>query len=348
MNKTALTVGQIAEMVAGRVEGDASVRIEGIASLDAAGTGELTFAEDEKRAAQIADTRASAAIVGKFPEAADIALIRVENVQVAVAKYLKVLAGEPDLPPAGAHANAVISDQAEIAADAAIGPFVVIAAGAKVGPRAVLCAGAYLGPDAQVGPDAVLHQGAIVAGGCRVGARARIGPNSVIGYDGFGYYFADGAPHKIPHAGIVVIEDDVELGACSCVDRAKFGQTTIGAGTKIDNLVQIAHNVQIGKGCLLAGLVGVAGSARLGDNVVLGGHAGIRDNISIGDRTQATAFAAIAADVPDDQIVGGVPARPVKDQIRVVLSMAKLPDLLKRVKTLEARIKTLESAKDNS
>ena len=348
MEKTVFTAGQIAEMVGGRVEGDASVRIEGIASLGAAGPGELTFAEDEKRALRLGDSRAGAAIVGELPDAAQMTLIRVENVQAAVARFLGALVGEEDLPPTGVHPTAVIAEDGELAEDAAIGPFVVIGPRARIGAGSVLCARAFLGAGTELGPGSVLHEGVVVKSGCKIGARVRIGPNSVIGHDGFGYYFADGVHQKIPHAGVVVIEDDVEIGACSCVDRAKFGETRIGAGTKIDNLVQVAHNVQTGKGCLLAGLVGVAGSARLGDHVVLGGHAGIRDNIAVGDRVQVSAYAAVAGDVPAGQAVGGIPAKPAKEQMRVMLSMPKLPDLLKRVRELEARIRILGSAEDNS
>jgi UDP-3-O-[3-hydroxymyristoyl] glucosamine N-acyltransferase len=205
-----------------------------------------------------------------------------------------------------------------------------------------------LGRDVRVGGECRLHEGVVVRHGCTLGERVEIGPNSVIGQDGFGYYFQDGAHHKVPHIGTVVIEDDVEIGACSCVDRAKFGATRIGAGTKIDNLVQIAHNVETGRGCLLAGQVGIAGSARLGDTVVLGGHAGVRDNIRLGDGVQAAAFSAVAGDIEAGQVVGGVPARPVREQMRAVHAAAKTPEMAKKLRDLQARIERLESAADHS
>jgi UDP-3-O-[3-hydroxymyristoyl] glucosamine N-acyltransferase len=181
-----------------------------------------------------------------------------------------------------------------------------------------------------------------------IGRGVRIGPNSVIGHDGFGYHFAGGVHHKVPHVGTVIIEDDVELGACACVDRAKFGVTRVGAGTKIDNLVQIAHNVQVGKGCLLAALAGVAGSAELGDFVVMGGHAGVRDNVTLGAGVQASAFAAVAGDVPAGDTVAGIPARTWKEEGRIVAASAKLPELIKRIRDLEERISRLESPKHDS
>jgi UDP-3-O-[3-hydroxymyristoyl] glucosamine N-acyltransferase len=163
----------------------------------------------------------------------------------------------------------------------------------------------------------------------------------VIGYEGFGYYQADGVHHRIEHIGNVVIEDDVDLGACTCVDRAKFGSTRVGRGSKIDNLVQIAHNARIGEGCILVGQSAVAGSARLGRYVVLGGTSGIRDNVSIGDGTQVASRSSVANDVDAGQVVGGTPARPMAEMRRVFPAMMKLPDLLKRVKALEKKMDEL-------
>ncbi len=347
MRKKRLTVRQVAELIGGTVEGDDTVQLDGVAAIDSAGGSDLTFATDEKHAARLAGSKAGAAIVSRSQPAAAIPLIRVDDVQAALAGLLEHLAEPEDLPPVGIHASAVVAPDAEIADGAAIGPGVVIGPRAKVGRSCALCANATVGADVELGEEVVLHESVVVKYGCKVGNRVRIGPNSVIGHDGFGYYTTGGVHHGIPHIGNVVIEDDVEIGACSCVDRAKFGSTRIGAGTKIDNLVQVAHNVQIGKGCLLAGQAGVAGSAKLGRYVVLGGHAGIRDNISLGNRVQCSAFAAVAADVPDGQIVAGMPAEPAKEKMRAVMAQKKLPELLKRVKKLETRLNALESPEDH-
>ena len=347
MKKTPMTVDTVAQWVGGAVEGDGALALEGLAPVESAGPSELTFAADGKYAARLAQSRAGAAIVGKDVPRAGKTLIRVDDVQAAMIRLLERLADEEDLPPPGTHPTAIVAPTAAVAPDAAVGPHVVIGAGAKIGAGSVLCAGAYVGRDTELGAQCVLGPHAVVLDGCRIGHRVRIGPNSVIGRDGFGYSFSGGVHQKIPHAGTVVIEDDVELGACTCVDRAKFGATTVGAGTKVDNLVQIAHNVQVGKGCLLAGLVGVAGSASLGDFVVLGGHAGVRDNIALGRGVHASAFAAIAGDVADGEVVAGIPARPWKEQGRIVMAAAKVPELLKRVKELEERIRALESPKHN-
>jgi UDP-3-O-[3-hydroxymyristoyl] glucosamine N-acyltransferase len=342
-----LTVREIAELVSGTVEGDGSVSVAGVASVEAAGAEHVTFAADARRARALGQSRAGAAIVSDQPESFSAPLIRVADVPLALAELLGATAPPEDLPPEGVDATASVSPEAEVANDARVGPGAVVRPGATVGSRAVLCAHAFVGREARIGDEAHLAQGVVVARGCVVGRRVRIGPNSVIGWDGYGYNTVDGEHRHIPHAGNVVLEDDVEIGACSCVDRAKFGSTRVGAGTKIDNLVQIAHNVQIGRGCLLVGQVGLAGSARLGDYVVVGGNAGVRDNVTLGNGVQCAAYSAVAADVPAGERVAGIPAGPAREQMRILNAQAKLPELIKRLRKLEARIETLESSEDH-
>ncbi|MCD6365716.1 MAG: UDP-3-O-(3-hydroxymyristoyl)glucosamine N-acyltransferase [Planctomycetes bacterium] len=346
MSEPTLTVRRIAEMVGGTVEGDDSVVIEGIGAIDAAGPDRITFAVDERRAAQLASSKAGAAIVGAWEVKAPMPLIRVEDVPVAVSALLGELAGPADLPAVGVGPLATIDPDADVAPDAAIAPGAVVAAGARIGPRSVLCAGAVVGANVEIGTDVVLEAGAKVLQGCRIGDRVHIGANSVIGSVGFGYDTRDGVHHLVPHIGDVVIGDDVSIGACSCVDRAKFGSTVIGPGTKIDNLVQIAHNVQIGRGCIIAGQCGVAGSTKLGDFVILGGAVSVSDNVTIGDHVTCV-HGAVAGDIEAGQAVGGTPAMPMKEAMRVAMSQQKVPELLKRVKSLESRLETIESSDNN-
>lgn len=335
-----MTVRAVAQWVGGSVEGDESLALAGIAPLDAAGPEHLSFA-DTRHAAAAAQSRAGA-LIAEPGVCANVPVIRVKDVQPAVAQVLAKLAGPEDLPPRGVHPSAVVAADARVAQDCAIGPRVVVASGASIGPRSVLAAGVCVGAGVTVGADTVLFEGVVVRRGCVIGSRVRVGPNSVIGFEGFGYYHQGGAHHRIPHAGNVVIEDDVELGACVCVDRAKFGSTRVGSGSKIDNLVQIAHNVQLGPGCLLAAQAGIAGSSKLGAFVVLGGASGVRDNISIGDQAQLAAFSAAAEDIPAKEIYAGTPAGPAMDVFRQVKAVQKLPDLLKRLRELEARLAALE------
>ena len=282
-----LTVRQVAQIVSGSVVGDPDAQVNALAGIEEAGPGDLTFAADARRAGKLASCRASAALVQRGVSApGTMAAIQVADVQAALIDVLTAVAPPADLPPAGVHKSAVVDPSAQVAADAAIGPLVSIGRCAKVGAGTTLLAGVHIAAEATIGDNCLLYQGVVVGARCRLGNRVVIGPNSVIGFDGFGYYVQAGRPRHVPHIGTVVIEDDVELGACTCVDRAKFSQTRIGAGTKTDNLVQIAHNVQVGTGCLLAAMVAVGGSAKLGNNVVLGGHVAIRDNVIVGDGVQ--------------------------------------------------------------
>jgi UDP-3-O-[3-hydroxymyristoyl] glucosamine N-acyltransferase len=338
------TLQQLADSLAGRVEGDASVVVSRLASLDDAVAGELTFASSIKHVSALVDSEAAAAIVPDDLDvgAATIALIRVPDLDRAIATLLENLSDGEDLPAAGVHPSAVVDPAATLADGVRIGAGVVIGAGVMVGANTALYAGVKLGRDVIVGRDCVLCENAVVRYGCELGDAVCIGPSTVIGYDGFGYFFRDGVHNKVPHAGNVVIESGVEIGACSCVDRAKFGSTRVGAGTKVDNFVQIAHNVQVGPACILVSQVGIAGSAKLGTGVVLGGSVGIRDNVTLADGVQVAAYAAVARDL-DAGVYAGVPAKLAKQTMREWMALGKLPDALKRIRTLEKQIHALES-----
>ncbi len=348
MNPTRLTVQQIAERIGATVEGDPQTAVTGPGAIDQATEAQITFASDARRAEQLAVSTAAAAVVGHdAPGVAGMALLRVEDVERAWSALLEMFAPDRPGPPAGIDPAASVDPTAKIDPTAAVAPGAVIQARAHVGAAAVISAGCVLETDCRVGEGSWLAPGVVVRHGCRIGRGCQIGPNSVIGHDGFGYLFRDGAHRKVPHVGDVVIEDDVELGACVCVDRAKFGSTRIGAGTKVDNLVQIAHNVQVGPGCLLVGQCGIAGSARLGAQVVLGGNAGVRDHVQLGDQARLAAYSAAATDIPPGQSWAGTPAGQSKQQFRQIMALGKLPDLLKQVRKLESRVKALESTEDD-
>jgi len=344
-----MTVREIAELIGATVEGDAGVEIRALSPMDQAGAGELSFALDARRLAKLSSCQAQAVIVpndAEVPEAfCDKVLLRVASVNRAMASLLGHLASlNSPAGQAGVDSSAAVDPQAQLANDAAIGPCAVVQAGAKIGARSVISAGAFVGAGVVIGEDCLLSMGVVVRVGCVLGSRVRVGPNTVIGSDGFGYFFEDGKHWRVPHAGNVIIEDDVELGACCCVDRAKFGSTTIGAGSKIDNLVQIAHNVQIGPGCVMAAQSGIAGSSKLGSFVVMGGGTSVSDNVFIADGATFGARAGIAQNVTQSGAqMAGTPARDGKQFMRELFALKKLPDLLSKVRDMEKRIKKIES-----
>ena len=343
MTELNLTVSELARRIGGQVVGDGSVVISGIAPLSSAGAGDVSFLADDQHSAQLADTKAGAVIVGPDRPSAQTPLICVDNVMQAVVAVLDLSAG-PDFPAPGVHPTAVVAEDAEVADGAAVGPGAVVGSGAKIAAGVVLCANVIIETDAVIGEETILYPGTVVISGCRIGRRCRIGPNAVIGSSGFGYYFAEGRHNPIPHIGSVEIGDDVDIGACSCVDRGKFKATHIGDGTKIANLVQVAHNVRIGRGCLLAGQVGIAGSSVLKDYVALGGQVGINDNITLGTGVRAAAKTGIVRDVSDGTEVIGYPALQATKQLRVWKIISELPELRKKVRQLEKRLAELESA----
>lgn len=344
-----MTIREIATQIEAKVEGDETLEICAIASMKEARRDDLTFAYDLKRIIKLADCKAQAVIIPNDveipPEISEKTWLRVGSVDRAIAALLSFLAGPESatLPAVGIATSAVIDPGAKLDDDVAIGPNVVIGPGSEIGQGAVLCAGVKIGPNVKIASGCVFQEGVVIRHDCQIGKGVRIGPNSVVGADGYGYYFAEGMHNKIPHVGNVVIEDNVELGACVCVDRAKWGSTRIGAGAKIDNLCQIAHNVQIGPGSLMAGQAGVAGSAKLGQFAILGGKVSITDNIEIGDGATVGGHSGVAQSVPPGQTVFGYPAKDAKKFMREHIATSKLPELLKQVKKLEKRVRELEA-----
>lgn len=331
------TAAEIAGHLQGEVVGDASTKLTGFAPADRAKAGDLTFAESDAYFATAEQSAASAIIVSGQFKSADKVLIRVANARLAFAKALELFFPETR-PPVGIHPSAVIAPTAQIDPTAHIGPCCVIGERVRIGARAVLRAGDCVGDDSKLGDDVVLFPNVTLYPKTEIGHRVRVHAGTVIGSDGFGYVQDGGTHRKVPQVGSVIIGDDVEIGANVTIDRGALGATVIGKGTKIDNLVQVAHNVQIGEGCLLIAQVAIAGSSKLGNYVVLAGQVGVAGHVKIGNHVTIAAQSGVMTDIPDGQKMWGTPVLPDMEMKRQIIALRRLHDLFKRVSELEKKI----------
>jgi UDP-3-O-[3-hydroxymyristoyl] glucosamine N-acyltransferase len=329
-----MRLDEIAALVGGRLDGPPDVEITGVAALEAALPGTITFVADQARASELAATQAAAAIVGEDVSAAGLPVVRAAQPYAAFVRVVEVLHPRAR-PAAGRHPSAVVAPTAEVPADAHVGPHVVVGEGVRLGARAVLHAGACLYDDVGAGGDFTMHAGAVVREGTRIGHRVVVHAGAVVGSDGFGYLPTGDLPRPIPQIGIVRLEDDVEIGANAAVDRAALGVTVIGRGTKIDDLVMVAHGCAVGEACLLAGQVGLAGGTRLGRGVMLGGQVGSAGHLAIGDGAMVAAKSGISGDLAAGGVYGGIPAQPIQRWRRAVSAAGRVSSLLRRVRRLE-------------
>ncbi len=341
-----LTLKQIAEFVNGEVRGDASLEIRSVAPISSAQPGDLTWVVDPQHAARLQDCQASAVMIRPDLEDGKLPAVVCACPDLAVATVLAHLHPPLPCPPIGVDPTAVVAANVTLGEAVAVGPQVVIQRGVVIGRSTQLHAGVFVGEDTVIGNDCAVWPNTVIRERCNIGNRVVIHPNVTIGADGFGYNFDQGRFLKIPHVGRVEIGDDVEIGANSCIDRAKYGSTVIGRGTKIDNLVQIAHNVEIGEDCCIIAHAGIAGSAQLGDRVTLAGKVGIKDNIRIGNDVQVAACSCIADDVPDGEIFAGTPARAHAVFFKEYAAIRRLPGMVRQVRDLRKRVEQLEAAND--
>jgi UDP-3-O-[3-hydroxymyristoyl] glucosamine N-acyltransferase len=340
--KVSFTLAEIAEIASpSRTTGATTEEIRGIASLGSARPGDIAFLGNLKYKAEVAATRASVVLlptgfVGK-PGPNQVHML-VENPSVALARLCSRL--EQALwprPGPGIHPSAVVSPAATVAASATVGPLCVVEAGARVGERAHLEAQVFVGRGSVLGNDCWLMPGVVIAPECTLGDRVRLHPGVIVGADGFGYEHVKGRHEKVPQVGTVVIGDDVEVGSNSTIDRSRFETTSVGEGTKVDNQVQIGHNVVIGRRCLICAQVGIAGSVTLEDYVTVGGQAGIAGHITIGKGARLAAKTGVKEDVPANTSVWGSPSLPLLLEQKIVILRSRLPELFRRVDALEKR-----------
>ncbi len=334
------TVGELAERTGGHVVGDAAVAIERIAAIDDAGPGALTFAVDERYLRSALGSRASAVLTDEAlvtpGETYAKPILSVPSARVALASLLAAL--EPPRPQGPfVHPTAAIHSTAQVGENVWIGPHVAIGPGARIGDGTVLLPGVVVGAGAVVGSKCLFHPRAYLADACVAGDRVVLQAGAVVGSDGFGWAFLDGQLVKIPQIGIVTLGDDVEIGANTCIDRAQTGVTSIGTGTKIDNLCQIGHNARIGEHTAIAAFAGMAGTTTIGDYCRIGGSVLFPGHTTIGDRVTISAAAHVWGNVPDDAFIGGQPAQNHRDHVRLQAYLRKLPKLYARVDALEKR-----------
>ncbi|GMV96406.1 MAG: UDP-3-O-(3-hydroxymyristoyl)glucosamine N-acyltransferase [Phycisphaerae bacterium] len=341
------SLAEIAKWVGGRVRGDGSLRITGVAGVEEAQPGQITWLAHEKYNAQLRASQAGAALVPERFGETPMPAVLCADPALAILTVLERFAPPVPRPPVGIHPSAQVADSAQLGRNVAVGPNVVIGDQARIGEGSILHAGVFIGAQTTLGRNCELWPNVVVREGCALGDRVVIHPNSTIGADGFGYQFADGRHRKIPQIGTVRIEDDVEIGANSCIDRAKCGTTVIGRGTKIDNLVQVAHNVRIGPDCMIVAQTGIAGSARLGRLVVLGGQVGIRDHAVLNDGVQVAACSCVSKDVPAGATVIGVPAVEQEEWVRERAKVRRLPRMAEQLADLIKRVEQLEAAADH-
>lgn len=341
--QVSFTASDIAAIVQPKAtRGSTSEIIRGLAGLGEAAPGDLSFLGNAKYKGAVAGSRASVVLLPpEFPgePQANQLFLLVDNPSVALARICARI--EQTLwpkPAPGIHPSAAIAPGAKVAASATIGPLCVVEADAVVGERAHLQAQVFIGRNAVVGDDCWLMPGVAVTAECTLGRRVRLQPGVVIGSDGFGYEFVNGRHEKVPQVGYVAIGDDVEIGANATLDRARFSRTSVGEGTKIDNLVQIGHNVVIGRHCLICAQAGISGSTTLEDYVVLAGQVGVGGHITIGKGTKAGGQAGITSDIAPGSFINGTPAIPFQLERRIAVLQQRLPDLFKRVDGIETQL----------
>lgn len=337
------TLGELAELVGGRVCGDPSICLSGVAPIDQAGPDQITFLANPKYQPLLATSQAAAIIVHPSLEgASDRPLLLTPNPYLAFAKILTRL-HLPKPEPRGVLPGATVHPDALLGEDVTISAGCVIEAGVKIGRGTLLHPNVVVYADAEIGADCILHANAVVREGCRLGDRVILQPGAVIGSDGFGFAPDGEGYFKIPQVGRVVIEDDVEIGACTCVDRGTLGDTRIGRGSKIDNLVQLAHNVQVGEHCILVSQVGIAGSSRIGRHCTFGGQVALAGHLKVGDNVTVAGRSGITKDVEGNQTVAGLPVMPHREWLKMTMSMQNLPEWRRELARLKRQVAELEN-----
>jgi UDP-3-O-[3-hydroxymyristoyl] glucosamine N-acyltransferase len=338
------SVEALAAIVGGTVEGDQYAQITGARPITHAGAGDITFIEETRYAKLLEKSPIAAAIVGPaFPSSSlKIPVIRVHKPMEAFGKIVDQFRGPQRITRSGIHPSSTIASSARIGADANIGPYAVIGEDTVIGDRCRLMPGVVIGDGCRLGDDVVLHPHVVLYGDTVLGNRVVVHAGAVLGADGFGYRTEAGRHVKVPQRGRVEIGDDCEIGANTTIDRAAFEMTRIGEGTKIDNLVQIAHNCQIGRHNLIVSQVGLAGSCKTGDYVIIAGHAGVKDHITIGERAVLEAMSGVMEDVPAGEKWVGIPATPARDQFRFISMIRRLPELRTKLMALTRQVETIE------
>jgi len=332
---------ELAEHVGGEVRGDGQMVIKAVSTLDKACAGEITFLSNKKYEPLLKTTVASAVIVAK-PVETDAALLIAEDPYYALMQIVVVLHGHRKHKKVGISKGAFVSETANLGTNCNVYDFALISDGAWVGKNCCIYPGAFIGPDVKMGDDCIVYANAVIYDGCKIGSRVIIHANAVVGEDGYGFATHKGEHHKIPQIGRVVLEDDVEIGACCTIERATLGDTIIGKGTKVGDMVAIGHGAKIGPHCLLVPQVGISGSATLGHHCVLAGQVGVVGHIKIGDMVTIGAQSGVGHDIPDGATILGTPAIEAGKTKRVYASMQYLPEMRKSIRKLEKRLGELE------
>lgn len=338
-----ITLADLAGRIGARVDGDERVRVRAVAAIESATATDVVFAEGEAAVQRALASPAAAVIVAEAQAAPGKPLLRCAVPRAAFARALALL-HPPARPAPGIHPTAVVGRDVELGPEVSIGAHAVVGDACRLGARVAIGPQCTLGERVHIGPDSRLFPNVTLYDGVELGARVVLHAGCVLGADGYGYVQEGGHHVKIPQVGTVIVEDDVEVGANTTIDRATLGVTRIGRGSKIDNLVQVGHNVALGAGCLLAAQVGISGSSRLGDFVVLGGQVGVGDHVAIGDGVVVGGQGGVLTGkrLSARQVLWGTPARPLAEARRQVAALARLPDLLERVRELARRVQELE------